>query len=157
LSLRARVILCEGAHLVDQYPHAARVNVFGDPSPSHLCPAHPDVRQYAAAIIEDMFKNYQPEAVEICQFNFGMGDWYPEGGYGAQHLRSMILVANWCFCSACQQRGSDSGVDVDTVRRTVLDHWDSLDAPRFMDRVVEEIDRSPSLVEYGSVRRKTVS
>lgn len=139
LSLRVRVNICDGVGIVERNSHAACTNVLGDTSTHRLCPSHPDVRQYTIALVEDLFKNYPVEVVEISDWGL-LGrrtsrDAYQQ--YGIAQHDSYFL--RWCFCSSCRQRAIDSGVNVEAVRAeisTLLD--DEIQNGR------QEPDNSPS-------------
>lgn len=120
LKLRARISLCDGISLIERYPHSGCVNILGDSSTHRLCPSHPDVRQYSAAVVEDLFKNYPVEAVEISDWSFDKGRDQRDAYFRFGRATPDLNLLRWCFCSACRQRATDSGVEIETVRSEVM-------------------------------------
>ena len=158
LKLRARVVLCENDELVERHPHAARVNVFGDSCEKHLCPAHPDVRQYASSVAEDLLKNYPIEVLELSQFGYTPAvSFHPSPAVDPMAFRSLMSVFKYCFCSACQQRATDSNIDTQAARQTVLRGLDSLFDSSALDRVDAKLEASPSLTLYIEAQQGTVN
>lgn len=160
LTLRARVVCCQGAHLVERYSHAACINVFGDPSETRLCPSHPDVREYVSLVIEDLSKNYPLTTIELAEFDFGFGDreaWYVHASAPGARLRQMMSC--WCFCSACRQHAGSAGVDVDAARVSILEAWDaSVRMERPSHQSTGDLHaRFPDLAKYEQWRSEAVT
>jgi len=108
--------------IVDRYPDCARVLPGGDPIDAGVCPAHDDVREYVAALCDDLVDQ------------FGSGTLHLEGPAPASYdygwLRPRILVEvpkvarellALCFCASCRQRGADTGLDVVRLQQRVND------------------------------------
>jgi hypothetical protein len=106
--------------IVDRYPDCARVLPGGDPIDAGVCPAHDDVREYVAALCEDLVDQ------------FGSSTLHLEGPAPASYdygwLRPRILVEvpkvarellALCFCASCRQRGADRGLDVVRLQQRV--------------------------------------
>ena len=121
LSLRARISCLKGEELVSRYTHAACVNVFGDPSREWLCASNPDVREYVASLIDDLWTNYGLDAVELEDLD-------------ARDERTLVAcrtlsnnealgLTSGCFCASCRQRANDAGLDLDAVRTALIDQW----------------------------------
>ena len=106
--------------IVDRYPDCARVLPGGDPIDAGVCPAHDDVREYVAALCDDLVDG------------FGSSTLHLEGPAPASYdygwLRPRILVEvpkvarellALCFCASCRRRGADTGLDVPGVQQRV--------------------------------------
>jgi len=159
LGLRVRVNCCEGRQLADRHPHAACVNVWGDPFGDRICPSQPDVRAYVAALMEDLSRNYPLSAIELSGNNFAGGwepDWYEHAGRcgaGMQHI-----VSTWCFCTACRQRAEEQHIDADAVRSAILAGWDAMLPAKTpeADAAILGLRANPQVAAYEDFRREAV-
>jgi hypothetical protein len=94
-------------------PYAQR-NAFGDPYLTQLCPANPNVREYARAVIADVASRGVDERafVEITP------------------LTSFLL--SLCFCESCEGAAAERGVDNaslrDAIRSAIRDGLSAKDA-----------------------------
>lgn len=123
LKLRVRVVLLHAPPLVDKYPFAACKDAFGDPSPARLCPGNPDVRAYAAGLIEDLTTNYAVEAVDVGEADFGSAAGFHPGRMVAAPVERWAPSVH-CFCESCRQAATEAGVDVEAAAlaaRTALE------------------------------------
>lgn len=120
LSVRASIDLLSSAPVASKHPTATCVDIFGRPHESILCPSHPDVREFAAAVIEDLCANYPIDAIDLAGIEFG--PYYPMGWTLENQVQLLDVgwsLINWCFCPACRQRAADS-VDAGEVTRLAL-------------------------------------
>ncbi|MBK9169917.1 MAG: hypothetical protein IPM24_20990 [Bryobacterales bacterium] len=115
-------VVCHNDHLGAAFPDCAVENAFGDRYPYALCPANPDVREYAAALCRalgelDGLSGLDLEAVSYL-------------GYEHQSLHDMrgiklgdeaSLLLSLCFCEHCRRR-HPSG----TLRERVRDRVEQL-------------------------------
>ncbi len=127
LKLRARLVCCEGEALVARYPMAARVDVFGESDPMRLCPSNPDVREFLAAVVEDLSTNYPLSVIELEAVTFNPPA-NParavERGTPGGPVEAMLGAL--CFCASCRQRATEAGVDMESVAGFVRDRLDRL-------------------------------
>lgn len=97
-------------YLARNFPHCAQRDALGNPHLAHLCPANPDVRQYALALTDDLAANYQPDAFYLESLNY-----LPFGyGYlGDKFLTPITPRAEFllglCFCDACVKAANMGG------------------------------------------------
>ncbi|MBN2562213.1 MAG: hypothetical protein JXQ75_14915 [Phycisphaerae bacterium] len=126
LKLRAWTVCCHGSAMLSRYPTASCTDLFGDPSSTWLCPSNPDVREYVAALAEDLSTNYPLEAVELMDFGFsGLHvHRYVQMGFLPGDVETTLL--GWCFCSSCRQRAMDAGIDVEAVVGSATGHIDRM-------------------------------
>jgi hypothetical protein len=122
LELNAWTVTLFQPWIVDAHPDTARRLPSGDANGSGMCPAHPDVQAFMAALCEDLVDQFGPRTIHlegISPLWFGM-DW----------LRSRVLVElsdlarellSLCFCSSCESRAREAGLDVERIRRLVED------------------------------------
>lgn len=116
LAVRAAVDLFDNAALVSRHGTIACVDLFGRPHESRVCPSHPDVREFAASVVEDLASNFEIEAIELGDVHFG------RGLYTESHIESGAVLSDavtsllgWCFCPACRQRADELNLDADGV------------------------------------------
>lgn len=122
LRLRVRVSLLNGEELVERHAHAACVNLFGDPSRDRLCPSHPDVREYVAGLVEDLWTNYGLDAIELDGLDWGHDSRITISD-DVHHDELLGQFSSWCFCASCRQRAAESSIDAEAVRLAAVDHW----------------------------------
>ncbi|MDP9357744.1 MAG: family 10 glycosylhydrolase [Chloroflexota bacterium] len=65
LDIVAWVVCLHNSWLGERYPDCAVHSPFGDPIIHALCPAHPDVRAYLAAMVGDLVSRVEVAAVEL--------------------------------------------------------------------------------------------
>lgn len=113
-----------GTHDVGQGPERLDLtvrNACGDRFRYALCPSHPEVRQYLRGLVEDTCRKLCPASVVMESPGF-LGLVHGEHhetimvalGETAEHLLSM------CFCTACERRARDAGLDPDPIRARVV-------------------------------------
>lgn len=158
--LRASVSCCRSEVLAAKHSDAACVNVFGTLSVEHLCPANPDVREYAAAVIEDLSTNYPFETLEVSHADFGDGEDFQQYlTRGVTPSEGDRALWSWCFCAACRQRATDAGVDVEAASAKVREHLERMflleppTHPEFESLIAAEA----SLAAYQRVRIDAVT
>ena len=120
LRVDAWLVLTHDSRLGRAHPDLAVVNCFGDPYPYALCPAHEEVRDYAATLAAEAVRDAPVDGVslEACG-QLGLthagphektdGAWTPE-------------AARWlsvCCCAACQAAWSARGLDPTEVQTTL--------------------------------------
>ncbi len=124
LSVRAWIVLTHSTRLGQAFPDVAVRNCFGDVYPYALCPAHAEVRSYAATLAAEAVRDVALDGIslEACgQLGLGhlghhektAGAWTPE----AERLLSV------CCCTACcaawRERGLDPPLVTAALRRGV--------------------------------------
>jgi hypothetical protein len=104
------------------HPDVCAENCFGDRLPADLCPAHPDVADYAVALARTA-ATAGPVVAE--SLSYGTFD------HGHHHERSFVplgpgerLLLGLCFCVHCGRAARAGGVDVDRLRAAVAGHLD---------------------------------
>lgn len=159
LRLRASIACCLHERLATKYPMARCVNVFGDPDPAWVCPANPDVREFLAAMAEDLTSGYPIESLELRRLGFPAADLRDRGvdvGLPSDDARRPLLT--WCFCSSCRQRAADLGIDVEALLawlRGQIDGLFRLEAAAF-DRLESLLGSEPQAAQYAKMREQVV-
>jgi hypothetical protein len=116
LRVTAWIVLTHSTRLGSAFPELAVTNCFGDRYPYALCPAHPEVREYAATLAAEAVAGVGVDGVslEACG-QLGLahnshhekteGAWTPE--------KSRLLSV--CCCSACRAAWTARGLDLTEV------------------------------------------
>lgn len=160
LVLRAAVTCCDAAAIVERHAHVACIDFFGRPNGSRICPSHPDVRAYLAALTDDLAANYPVSALEFDAADFGPSfahRWFDQSFAEPADPRRVLF--SWCFCAACVQRAADGGVDAADVRsamNTLFQQWTRLKSPAKLT-LSELLDENPVLAAYQAARIETVT
>ncbi len=117
--------------LARAYPDTATENALGGRSFAAACPAHPDVREYLAALLVDLCDQYQVSGLTL--ENVGYADF----AYGWVRPRILVPMSPWtrflaglCFNEPCMSAARAHGVDPEAVRESVARELRArLDAP----------------------------
>ncbi len=155
LKLRLTVECCDNPPLAEKYPMVAGVNVFGEPMPDRLCPSHPDVQAYLAALIDDLSAHYRPHAIELRSADFGPGFCQCEDA--APIFERARYCLSLCFCASCRRAATESGVDGDDAAEQARNVIDESDAARDQWTVENLLNENRALAAYDQVRRQTVA
>jgi hypothetical protein len=128
LKVRAWAVFLRSPRLAQQHPECAPRNAFGDPYPTGLCPAHPDVPAYARALAADLCR-YPIEAVvaESLHYHPLERSCHQEGFFLEPGPLGRFLLG-LCFCAHCMASARGLGVDAEAVRRF---------ATRFLERAFD--------------------
>jgi hypothetical protein len=124
-------VLTHNTRLGRACPDVAVVNCFGERYPYALCPANPEVRDYAALLAAEAVRDVELDGVslEACG-QLGLGHLghheKTDGAWTAQAQRLLSI----CCCAACRRAWSEAGLDVPVV----------LDALRSAVRETTELD-----------------
>ena len=120
IAVTAWTVLLHNTRLGTAHPEACVRNAFGDAYPYSLCPANPDVQDYAVALCADIADRYPVRGLAL-----ETPGWLPyRHGY---HHEVFLLGANpWleaqlglCFCAHCLAGAAASGVAAAALRARV--------------------------------------
>ena len=107
-------------------PDLTTHNAFGDPYHSDLCPTNPDVRALAAGLTADIAGRGVASIIAE-SLHFGL---FQHGHHHERYFLDLGTTAMYlfglCFCSHCVEAGQAHDVDVEAVRRTVVDAIESV-------------------------------
>lgn len=110
------IVLTHGTRLGEAAPDLAVANCFGETYPYALCPAHPEVREYAATLAAEVLREVPVDQVslEACgqmgvahlsHHDKTTGAWSPDA------VRRLSV----CCCGGCRALWTRRGLDPDTV------------------------------------------
>lgn len=158
------LVLLHNSRLGHAHPGVTLHSALGDRLLHALCPAHPEVRQYATALATDLVE----QGVTALHLEA-----LAAGGYdhGETHERALIhlgdtarFLLGLCFCTHCRAAGQAANIDVDRLAdrvRHVLSEvlrshaytaaLPALSADGLQDLLGEEI------LDYLAVRARTVT
>ncbi len=148
----------------DQWPDTNVYNVWGDRYPSALCVNHPDVRQYASALLEDVIATIAPRHV-VMETESWMQAFHgrhhefmlPRMTPAVQYLLSM------CFCPYCMEQAQKDGVDAEKARALVdrllkqLLAGDTTFGDNEHTQVIQLLLEYPELYAYQRFRMRSVT
>ncbi|WP_271221113.1 hypothetical protein [Streptosporangium carneum] len=104
------------------HPDVCAENCFGDRLLADLCPANPDVADYAVALARTAAAAGPVVAEALAYGTFD---------HGHHHERSFVplgpgerLLLGLCFCAHCRRAAGAAGVDADRLRAAVAGHLD---------------------------------
>jgi len=143
-----------------RYPESVEQNLFGDRYPNALCPGHPSVRAYVRALCMDLTTNYNLRAVELEMLNYTA--FSPHSGHqkiGVKLGATERFLMSLCFCSGCSDRARERGIDVEGLKRTLMEPLeDALQHNRPSEQSVDDLlAEHPELAAYLDMRREAVS
>jgi hypothetical protein len=129
LHLTAWTVYLYNHHLARTHPACARRDALGNVHPGQLCPANPDVRDYALALTHDVVAAIKPDAFyleSLCCLPFGYGFLNPKILTPLTPRTEFLL--GLCFCDHCME-AAGKGLD---VRRLATDvaAWLERELPR---------------------------
>lgn len=120
LDLVAWVVLLHNSWLGERHPDCAMRNAFGDPYIHSLDPAHPAVREYALALVEDVVRGRELSAIELESpgaMSFTHGYHHEITGVALDATQERLLGIS--FTEHEMLRAGAAGIDVEGVRRRV--------------------------------------
>jgi hypothetical protein len=122
LRVDAWVVLTHDSRLGRGHPELAVVNCFGEPYPYALCPAHEEVRDYAATLATEAVRDAPVDGVslEACG-QLGVSHAGPhektDGAWTAEAARWLSV----CCCAGCRPAWSARGLDPPAVLTALRD------------------------------------
>jgi hypothetical protein len=137
LHLTAWTVYCFNHYLARTYPECAKRDALGNANLAQLCPANPEVRQYALALAEDLAANCKPDAFYLESLSYLP---FAYGFLNAKVLTPLTPRAEFllglCFCQHCQ-KGAAEGLDTTRFRKDVAD-W-----------LLDHLPRMPTAADKG--------
>ncbi|GAA0660505.1 hypothetical protein GCM10010193_09330 [Kitasatospora atroaurantiaca] len=119
LKLHAWTVFCHNDRLGFQHPDCAPANAFGDRYLTELCPANPEVREYATTLVAE-FARYGVDAVRAESLHFhGLRHGYHHERYFEELGPVTEALLGLCFCTHCRANAAAAGVPADEVGQAV--------------------------------------
>lgn len=112
LRVSAWIVLTHNTRLGTEPGSPAVINCFGDRYPYALCPAHPDVREYAATLAGEAVRGVRVDGVslEACgQLGLSHNSHHEKTDGAWTPLAARLLSV--CCCTACRSAWRDRGLD----------------------------------------------
>jgi len=130
-------------YLARTFPECAKRDALGNPYLAQLCPANPEVRQYALALSEDLAANYKPDAFyleSLSYLPFSYGFLNPKIFTPITPRAEFLL--GLCFCEHCL-KGASEGLDSGRFRKDVADWLDE-----HLRKMPGDLDKAPADEEW---------
>ena len=125
IRVTAWTVLLHNTPLGTAHPGCVARNAFGDPYWYSLCPAHPDVQDYAVALCADIADRYPVRGLVL-----ETPGWLPYA-HGYHHEFALIGGNPWldanlglCFCPHCLAGATAACIDAEGLRRRVAGRID---------------------------------
>jgi hypothetical protein len=121
LAFHAWTVVLHDDPVVAAHPDLAARTLDGTPTIHALCPSHPDVVEYAAALVADVCARFGPDVVELESALYAA--WDPSYVISlelAPLTGAARAFAGQCFCAACVRLVEELGHDPDALRRGAL-------------------------------------
>nr|BEK67320.1 hypothetical protein KPHV_45470 [Kitasatospora purpeofusca] len=119
LKLHAWTVFCHNDRLGFEHPDCAPANAFGDRHLTELCPAHPEVREYARTLVTELAR-YGVDAIRAESLHFhGLRHGYHHERYFEELGAAAEALLGICFCAHCRAAAVRAGVPAEEVAATV--------------------------------------
>ncbi|CAM5465513.1 hypothetical protein AB0F92_07250 [Kitasatospora aureofaciens] len=119
LRLHAWTVFCHNDRLGFAHPDCAPANAFGDRHLTELCPAHPEVREYALTLVEELAR-YGVDAIRAESLHFhGLRHGYHHERYFEELGPTAEALLGVCFCPHCRAAATRTGVPAEQVAEAV--------------------------------------
>ncbi|MFD0278019.1 hypothetical protein ACFVHB_29500 [Kitasatospora sp. NPDC127111] len=119
LRLHAWTVFCHNDRLGFEHPDCAPANAFGDRHLTELCPAAPEVREYAVTLVGELAR-YGVDTVRAESLHFhGLRHGYHHERYFEELGPVAEALLGICFCAHCRAAATRAGVPADEVAAAV--------------------------------------
>ncbi|MEU6231507.1 hypothetical protein [Kitasatospora sp. NPDC047058] len=119
LGLHAWTVFCHNDRLGFEHPDCAPANAFGDRHLTELCPAAPEVREYAVTLVGELAR-YGVRTVRAESLHFhGLRHGYHHERYFEELGPVAEALLGICFCAHCRAAATRTGVPADEVAAAV--------------------------------------
>ncbi|WP_049650162.1 hypothetical protein [Kitasatospora sp. MY 5-36] len=119
LKLHAWTVFCHNDRLGFAHPGCAPANAFGDRHLTELCPANPEVREYALTLVAELAR-YGVDAVRAESLHFhGLRHGYHHERYFEELGPTAEALLGVCFCPHCRAAATAAGVPAEEVAEAV--------------------------------------
>ncbi|MFF1874668.1 hypothetical protein [Streptomyces sp. CB03911] len=119
LKLHAWTVFCHNDRLGFQHPDCAPANAFGDRHLTELCPANPEVREYAVTLVAELAR-YGVDAIRAESLHFhGLRHGYHHERYFEELGPLAEALLGICFCDHCRAGAVRAGVPAEEARTAV--------------------------------------
>ncbi|MFI8454357.1 hypothetical protein [Kitasatospora sp. NPDC085464] len=119
LKLHAWTVFCHNDRLGFAHPDCAPANAFGDRLLTELCPANPEVRDYALTLVAEQSR-YGVDAIRAESLHFhGLRHGYHHERYFEELGPVAEALLGVCFCPHCRAAATAAGVPADEAAEAV--------------------------------------
>ena len=152
ISVTSWCVLLHSSYQCSQHPDLAITSIYGDHSPSNLCPSHPEVQDYVSALACDLKRSGidQMDAESLDYAGFLHGDHHEMYAYA--DTASLDQLLGLCFCKACQAQAKNRGIDVEALKSRVRAAADAF----LLQKPIPAIDNA-LFAAYSAMRCDTIA
>lgn len=120
LSYVAWTVCLHNSWLGERYPDTVMHTAFGDPLIHSLSPAHPDVREYLLAMVEDLVSRHEVAAIELESPGYmGFTHGYHHEIFGVELDPVQEQLLSISFNPVEIAGATEAGIDAEGIRRRV--------------------------------------
>lgn len=134
VAVNAWVVLCHNSRLGRANPEFRLESAFGDPQDHALCPSHPAVREYFAAVVgataaRDV-DEIQLESLGFRSVLHGHGADFGHDKRQVELSPTAEILLSQCFCDGCRTAAAANSVSIDSAKSIVQELLlDAFDGP----------------------------
>lgn len=154
IEFQAWLVLLHNSRLGNRHPRSAVRNVFGDRYPYALCPARPEVREYARGMVHNLLDKFAVKKLFLESLSFmGFEHGYHHEMYGTELSPTQKSLLGFCFCEVCLEKAQQSGIDVEKLTGAVKAIIDGGKAAKSGN----SLESAPEISRFIKVRCATVA
>lgn len=149
LSVDAWIVLTHSSAVGSQHADLCVRNAFGETYRHALCPAHPEVQEYAATVVGQVLQHGQPDGLILeaaGPLGYGHQNQH-EKTEGAEYSPWVQALLSLCFCRACSAAYDSRGLSADTAQRRVREAVLREDDPRITPETASDAQEFLPLLE----------
>ncbi len=147
IKVHAWTVVTHNSRLGLQHAKCTIKNAYGDRYPFGLCPADPDVREYAKALVRTLSRRQNLDCIELEALGY-MGidhsGHHAKAGIELDELHKYLL--SLCFCHHCETAMERHGVDVERSRLSVIQEMQGFFAGRYRSSTSDAVDQLPEVL-----------
>lgn len=127
MEVRAWVVGFHNSHLGKSHPEYVVRNLYGEPYYHALCPNYEETKHYALKMIEDLVTQYDLDAIELESFDY-LGCLHGDHHeiIGIQNKQTLERFLGLCFCSNCEAKAEELGIDVNSFKKYLREKVDKI-------------------------------
>ncbi|MWV40676.1 hypothetical protein [Natrialba sp. INN-245] len=160
IDLNSWTVGCHNSRLGANNPDLTLRSPHGDSLVFGLCPSQPAVQEYLVNLVRDLDSRASFNRIELETFDYfhGRGSGWHHDKF---HIRLGALgefLFGLCFCDACRDIASSTGIDVSHVQDTVINAVDALATSQIPHDLAtgDWLVEHPAVFEYARQRCLTL-
>ena len=153
IKTHAWTVVTHNSRLGAEHAKCTIKNAFGDRYPFGLCPADPDVREYAKALVRSLAMKPNLDCIELESLGY-MGidhsGHHSKSGIELDEVHRYLL--SLCFCHHCEAVMERHGVEVEPAKQRVVQELQSYFGGRFRGSSADSVDQLTEILGENAER-----